>query len=155
MVRTPACRVGGRGFESLRPRPVSGIAKPALMSGLFAFKTSISFVLHLLANSDIVDNEKLVTTLREIMCEHKSKGELIRETAKKLVLDYMITDRDCAPDGKGRKQAEIARNCGLVFCDYDNVSSSQQQFWTVAILRELEQEGKVIRKYDRGPWILK
>lgn len=39
--------------------------------------------------------------------------------------------------------------------DYPKAPSTQQQYWAVALLRELESEGMVEQVEEKGPWRLK
>ena len=84
-----------------------------------------------------------------------SKGTEFRLAIKELVLDYMKNSPDCAVHADGLKQAEIFRQCGLDWGEYPNATSSNQQYWIVALLRELESEGKVQRDVDSKKWRIK
>lgn len=84
-----------------------------------------------------------------------SKGTELRLAIKELVLDYMKNSPDCAVYADGLKQAEIFRQCGLDWGEYPNATSSNQQYWIVALLRELESEGKVQRDVDSKKWRIK
>ena len=84
-----------------------------------------------------------------------SKGTELRLAIKELVFDYMKNSPDCAVYADGLKQAEIFRQCGLDWGEYPNATSSNQQYWIVALLRELEFEGKVQRDVDSKKWRIK
>ena len=84
-----------------------------------------------------------------------SKGTELRLAIKELVFNYMKNSPDCAVDADGLKQAEIFRQCGLDWGEYPNATSSNQQYWIVALLRELEFEGKVQRDVDSKKWRIK
>ena len=84
-----------------------------------------------------------------------SKGTELRLAIKELVFDYMKNSPDCAVYADGLKQAEIFRQCGLDWGEYPNATSSNQQYWIVALLRELEYEGKVQRDVDSKKWRIK
>ncbi len=84
-----------------------------------------------------------------------SKGTELRLAIKELVFDYMKNSPDCAVYADGFKQAEIFRQCGLDWGEYPNATSSNQQYWIVALLRELESEGKVQRDVDSKKWRIK
>ena len=84
-----------------------------------------------------------------------SKGTELRLAIKELVFDYMKNSPDCAVYADGLKQAEIFRQCGLDWGDYPNATSSNQQYWIVALLRELESEGKAQRDVDSKKWRIK
>lgn len=84
-----------------------------------------------------------------------SKGTELRLAIKELVFDYMKNSPDCAVYADGLKQAEIFRQCGLDWGEYPNATSSNQQYWIVALLRELESEGKVQLDVDSKKWRIK
>lgn len=89
------------------------------------------------------------------MNEFEMHGHTLRWAAKTLVYQYMSKSNDCQSGREGIKQSEIFRDCGFDWGDYPQASSSNQQYWVVALLRELEKEGKVERVSDGGPWRLK
>lgn len=84
-----------------------------------------------------------------------SKGTELRLAIKELVFNYMKNSPDCAIYADGLKQAEIFRQCGLDWGEHPNATSSNQQYWIVALLRELESEGKVQRDTDSKKWRIK
>ena len=84
-----------------------------------------------------------------------SKGTELRLAIKELVFDYMKNSPDCAVSADGLMQAEIFRQCGLDWGEYSNATSSNQQYWIVALIRELESEGKVQRDVDSKKWRIK
>lgn len=84
-----------------------------------------------------------------------SKGTELRLAIKELVFNYMKNSPDCAVYADGLKQAEIFRQCGLDWGEHPNATSSNQQYWIVALLRELESEGKVQRDTDSKKWRIK
>lgn len=51
-------------------------------------------------------------------------------------------------------QAQIFRECGMDWGEKKNCTSSNQQYWIVAILRELEEEGKIQRDQFTKKWRL-
>jgi hypothetical protein len=51
--------------------------------------------------------------------------------------------------------APTAPVSNLDWGDYPNATSSNQQYWVVALVRELEAEGKVERISESGPWRLR
>lgn len=89
------------------------------------------------------------------MRNYLKDGESLKLQIKALVLEYMQTNPDCAPNSDGMKQAEIFRACGLDWNDQLNATSSQQHFWLVALLRVLEKEGVVQRDSVNKKWRLK
>lgn len=88
------------------------------------------------------------------MTDFEKRGNEIRALAKSLVLSFMQASADCSTGNVGIRQAQIFRDCGLDWGDYENAPSTQQDYWVVAFLRELEHEGKVERVYKSGPWRL-
>lgn len=90
-----------------------------------------------------------------VMNELLQQGLELRSQAKKLAISVLNKHPDGSKNGKGIKQAEIFRLCGLDWGDYPKARSTQQQYWAVALLRELEAEGSVEQVEDKGPWRLK
>jgi hypothetical protein len=72
-------------------------------------------------------------------------GTELRLQIKDLVFSYMKSKQECSVYSKGMKQAEIFRECGLDWGTHENATSSQQVFWIVGLLRELERENKIQR----------
>ena len=81
-------------------------------------------------------------------------GYNLRQEAKKIVLQFMNSTPECSSSSFGMKQAIIFRSCGLDWGPYDNATSSNQQYWIVALLRELESEGMVQRDLATKLWRL-
>ena len=79
------------------------------------------------------------------MDDFKEKGKALRNTAKEIVIEYMNQDPSCQNDSEGIRLSELFRNCGFDWGEYKNATSSNQQYWVVALIRELEKEGKVER----------
>ncbi|PKQ19878.1 MAG: hypothetical protein CVT66_07565 [Actinobacteria bacterium HGW-Actinobacteria-6] len=79
------------------------------------------------------------------MDAYEEKGRGLRLAAKELVLDFMQATTECRPGGEGMRQTAIFRGCGLDWGDYPTATSASQQFWAVALLRELEAESRVER----------
>jgi hypothetical protein len=75
--------------------------------------------------------------------------------AKALVWEFMRATTECQPRREGMKLSEIFRKCGFDWGDYPKTTSTNQQYWVSAILRELESEGKVERVSEPGPWRLR
>lgn len=80
------------------------------------------------------------------------KGINLRMQIKELVYDFMKNTEECSNLSDGLKQAEFFRSCGLDWGGYSNATSSNQQYWIVALLRELEVEGKVQRDSVSKKW---
>lgn len=88
------------------------------------------------------------------MNKHEKQGEAIRTLSKSVVVQFMESHSDCVPSGPGLKQAEIFRRCGFSFGDQAKAEPSRQQYWVVALLRDLETEGVVEQIEESGPWRL-
>lgn len=86
------------------------------------------------------------------MVNHSTEGKNLRIKTKELVFDFMKNTPECSSNAEGLKQAVIFRECGLDWGEYPNATSSNQQYWIVALLRELEHEGKVKRDTVTKKW---
>ncbi len=76
---------------------------------------------------------------------YTNHGQDIRQKSKNLVLEFMNVHPSSKKNGNGLTLAEISRSCGLDWGNYQNTTSSQQQYWVVALMRELEKENFVER----------
>ena len=88
------------------------------------------------------------------MEDHEVQGYQLRANAKAIVFGFMRKSESCKPDQSGLTQSQIFRECGFDWGDKKAAPSGQQQFWVVALLRELEAEGKVVQVSEHGPWRL-
>ena len=86
--------------------------------------------------------------------DFKKKGEELRNEFKNLIYEYMCSKEIMFKYGEGMRQADIFRNCGMDFGEKPNCTSSNQQYYIVAILRELEEERKVKRDEITKKWML-
>lgn len=89
------------------------------------------------------------------MNDFERRGQAIREQAKALVLEYMKASGECPPGNIGLRLSPIFRACGFDWGAYPKATSSNQQYWVVALVRELESEGMVERVSPSGPWRLR
>lgn len=89
------------------------------------------------------------------MNEFERRGDSLRDQAKALVLEFMAASDLCQPGREGMRLSPIFRACGFDWGDYAKATSSNQQYWVVALMRELEAEGKVERVTQSGPWRLR
>ena len=89
------------------------------------------------------------------MINYMNEGKNFREQIKAFVYEFMQKSGDCAVNAKGMKTAEIFRQCGLDWGEYENSTSSNQQYWLVALLRELEKESKIQRDLVTKLWRVK
>lgn len=62
---------------------------------------------------------------------------------------------ECQINESGLKQSEIFRNCGMDWGEKGNATSTNQQYWLVALLRDLEEENKIQRDNATKKWRLK
>jgi len=84
-----------------------------------------------------------------------SDGTKLRLQIKALILEFIQTYPECSAHAGGIRQAEIFKKCGLDWGDYPNATSSQQQYWIVGLLRELEKDEKIQRDTSTKFWRLK
>jgi hypothetical protein len=89
------------------------------------------------------------------MSQFQSRGLEIRVQAKSLVLDFMRASSSCQPGGEGIRLSAIFRACGFDWGTYPKATSTHQQYWVVALMRELETEGLVEQIMASGPWRLR
>jgi hypothetical protein len=87
--------------------------------------------------------------------EFATRGNNLRTEAKALVYEFMQSSVLCKPGKDGMRLSQIFRACGFDWGDYKKATSSNQQYWVVALVRELEAEGKVERVSESGPWRLR
>ena len=88
------------------------------------------------------------------MTEFENRGEEVRNITKELILSYMKSNIYCLPDGRGVKQAVIFRDCGLASDGNAKATVTNQQYWMIALLYELKEEGLIEFMCERGPWRL-
>lgn len=86
------------------------------------------------------------------MQEFREHGAAIRKNAKALVIKFLDHHPDAGQGGSGIRQAEIFRACGFDWGEHPKATSSNQQYWLVALLKELEAEGEVVQVSESGPW---
>ncbi len=85
----------------------------------------------------------------------EERGNRLRAEAKAIVYEFMRASALCQPEREGMRLAPIFRACGFDWGEYEKATSSNQQYWVVALMRELEAEGKVERVSESGPWRLR
>lgn len=81
-------------------------------------------------------------------------GESLRAQAKSIVIEFIESHPACRADGSGLKQSEIFRACGFDWGERERATSSNQQYWVVALLRELAEEKVIEQMKESGPWRL-
>lgn len=87
--------------------------------------------------------------------DYNTSGNELKLKIKDLVFEFMKNSYECKPSGEGLKQADIFRCCGLDWGNQENATSSNQQYWVVGLLRQLEIENKVVRDLNTKKWKLK
>ena len=88
------------------------------------------------------------------MTLHQDRGAELRAWAKTLVLEFMAIRPECQPSENGMRQAELFKQVGFDWGEYSKATTKNQRYWIVALLRELEAEGKVQQVAPSGPWRL-
>ena len=81
-------------------------------------------------------------------------GYYLRRNSKEVVMDYLKSKEECGSHGSGVKLSEIFISCGFGWGEYPNATSTDQQYWVIALMRELEKEGKVQRDAVTNLWKL-
>ena len=92
------------------------------------------------------------------MTEFEQRGNALRAQAKALVLEFMFASDLCQPGREGMRLSPIFRACGFDWGDHTKATSSNQQYWVVALMRQLEAEGRVERLFPsraRGAFALR
>lgn len=89
------------------------------------------------------------------MNELQKQGAELRTKVKELALAVLAKHPDGQKNGKGIKQSEVFRLCGFDWGAKPKATSSNQQYWVVALLRELEEDGLVEQIKESGPWRLR
>ena len=89
------------------------------------------------------------------MSDYQTRGLKIRELSKSLVTDFIQSSPDCGSNSVGLKTSEIFRACGFGWGEKDSATSSSQQSWFVALLRELEESNIIVRLSESKKWRVK
>lgn len=87
--------------------------------------------------------------------DYKQEGNKLRAEFKNLIYNFMKNSSDCQNFSEGLRQSEIFRSCGMDWGEKQNATSSNQQYWIVALLRELEEENKIQRDNTNKKWRLR
>ena len=78
----------------------------------------------------------------------------ILQKTKNVVLRFMQKQPHCAITARGLTQADIFRCCGFSWGQQENATVSNQQYWIVACLKELESEQLVQQDVGTKFWRL-
>ena len=89
------------------------------------------------------------------MSEYIDRGLEIRELSKSLVTHFMHSSPECSSNSVGLKTSEIFRGCGFDWGEKESATSSSQQSWFVALLRDLEELEIIERSSESKHWRLK
>lgn len=89
------------------------------------------------------------------MNNYKNEGEILRLKIREVVFNFMKSTPECSFNADGLKQSEIFRECGLDWGTYENATSSNQQYWIVGLLRDLEKDNLVQKDMQTKKWRLK
>ena len=89
------------------------------------------------------------------MSDYQVQGQNIRELSKSLVTKFMKSSPECSSNSEGLKTSEIFRACGFGWGEKESATSSSQQSWFVALLRELEESQTIVRLSESKKWRVK
>ena len=78
----------------------------------------------------------------------------VLQKTKNVVLRFMQKQPHCAITARGLTQADIFRCCGFSWGQQENATVSNQQYWIVACLKELESEQLVQQDVGTKFWRL-
>ncbi|WP_053076772.1 hypothetical protein [Caenimonas sp. SL110] len=70
------------------------------------------------------------------MRKFEERGNCIRAEAKALVYQYEQASDLCQPGRESLRLSPIFRACGFDWGEHEKATSSSQQYWVVAIMRE-------------------
>lgn len=87
------------------------------------------------------------------MNDYIKEGECLKLQMKEIVLSYMKDTLVCTQEGMNT--AQLFRACGFDWGPQENATSTNQQYYMVALLRVLEAEGKIQRDPRSKKWRLK
>lgn len=88
------------------------------------------------------------------MENHFKIGIALRTKVKDLVLDFLKQHPECKPNASGLRQTVVFRECGLDWGNKKKATSTNQQYWVNAILRELEEDGLIAQDIQSNRWRL-
>lgn len=88
------------------------------------------------------------------MENHYESGIVLRSKIKDLVLDFLKHQPECKPNASGLKQTVVFRKCGLDWGNKKRATSTNQQYWVIAVLRELEAKGMITQDIQSNQWRL-
>jgi hypothetical protein len=87
------------------------------------------------------------------MKNYMKEGQEIRNVVKELLINFITSKSENYSNGM--KTSEIFRGCGFDWGNYENATSTNQNYWIVAALRELESEERIFRDFGTKKWMLK
>lgn len=93
--------------------------------------------------------------LNEVSERFVDRGARLRAEAKTIVTEFMRATPSCQSGREGMRLSPMLAECGFDWGNYPKATSSNQQYWVVALMRELEAEGHVEQVHPSGPWRLR
>jgi hypothetical protein len=91
--------------------------------------------------------------MEEILPAITDRGRQLREAAKALVVEYLNGQTDARSTGQGVRQATVFQDCGFDWGEFPKATSSNQQYWMVALLNELQRSG-LVEQLSNKKWRL-
>lgn len=88
------------------------------------------------------------------MNNHFQIGLELRNKIKELVFDFIKNNPECTPNSQGIRQTVIFRECGMDWGNKEKATSTNQQYWVIAALRQLEEEGLIIQNRENHCWTM-
>jgi hypothetical protein len=82
------------------------------------------------------------------------KGTELRNSIKDLILSFIKNSPECKANAEGLRQTVIFRECGMDWGNKRKATSTRQQYWVIAVLCELEEEGLIIQDLTSNKWRL-
>ena len=88
------------------------------------------------------------------MEKHFKEGTELRIKIKELIMSFIKGSPECRTNAEGLRQTVIFRECGLDWGNKRKANSTRQQYWVIAALCELEEEGFIKQDFESNKWRL-
>ncbi|MGE0021040.1 MAG: hypothetical protein AB7S72_15310 [Draconibacterium sp.] len=88
------------------------------------------------------------------MEKYSKEGTELRYIIKNLIMRFIKDSPECKSNAEGLRQTVIFRECGMDWGNKRKATSTNQQYWVIAALCELEEEGLIIQDLTNNKWRL-